>query len=257
MTISEFLMPLTQPLGFVWAILLLASLINFRRKHPGMGWLMAALVVFLSALDCTPLAPYLLGQLENPYLAHTVRNATPCDAIVLLGGGSFVSMEENYHLGLGNHSARLIAAAELMRERKGNVLVLGGAGRRFGEKLELESDPVRLWLSSWKVFEAPIVALGESHNTHDEAVATAKLAGASNWKKIGLVTSAWHMRRATAVFQAVGLDVEPIATDFQASGVESRFRTVIPTGDGLRVMGYYLHEEIGWFVYKHRGWITK
>jgi uncharacterized SAM-binding protein YcdF (DUF218 family) len=72
-----------------------------------------------------------------------------------------------------------------------------------------------------------------------------------------LVTSALHLRRAEAVFRKQGVDVTPIACDFQVYGVPrtSAFPSPFPSQHRLDLLSLYLHEQIGWWVYKWRGWV--
>jgi uncharacterized SAM-binding protein YcdF (DUF218 family) len=99
--------------------------------------------------------------------------------------------------------------------------------------------------------------LGICANTHDEALQFRKLKEAEGWQKVLLVTSALHMRRAEAVFRKQGVDVTPVACDFQVHGVLGApgFPSPFPRQHRLDLLSLYLHEQIGWWVYKWRGWI--
>ena len=85
------------------------------------------------------------------------------------------------------------------------------------------------------------------------------LAAERGWKQILLVTSASHMRRAEAVFKKEGLRVIPVACNFEVEGDD--FKTVdgaftpFPKLDGFVFLSRYLHEKIGWSLYRLRGWI--
>jgi uncharacterized SAM-binding protein YcdF (DUF218 family) len=65
------------------------------------------------------------------------------------------------------------------------------------------------------------------------------------------------MRRAEAVFQKQGVDVTPVACDFQVYGVPrtSGFSSPFPRQHRLDLLSLYLHEQIGWWVYRWRGWV--
>jgi uncharacterized SAM-binding protein YcdF (DUF218 family) len=65
------------------------------------------------------------------------------------------------------------------------------------------------------------------------------------------------MRRAEAVFRKQGIQVTPIACDFQVYGVSGTagFPSPIPSQHRLALLALYLHEIIGWRVYKWRGWV--
>ena len=86
------------------------------------------------------------------------------------------------------------------------------------------------------------------------------LVEANEWKSVMLVTSAWHMRRAEAVFQSTGVRVIPVACDFTGfypSPNSSFFGhcLLFPQAGRLDVLRMYLQERIGWLYYRSRGWI--
>lgn len=78
--------------------------------------------------------------------------------------------------------------------------------------------------------------------------------------RILLVTSAYHLRRAEAVFRKAGMDVIPVACDFVAGLAELESKPLfnpIPRPGGFDKMQLYMHEVIGWWVYRWRGWVGK
>jgi uncharacterized SAM-binding protein YcdF (DUF218 family) len=100
--------------------------------------------------------------------------------------------------------------------------------------------------------------LDYSSNTKDEADQTKVLAEKNGWKKIILVTSAFHMGRAEALFKKTGLVVVAVGSDFEGlSSLEADFRiySIVPGSGGFQALGFYLHEQVGWLYYKLRGWI--
>ncbi|MBT3614762.1 MAG: YdcF family protein [Verrucomicrobia bacterium] len=94
-------------------------------------------------------------------------------------------------------------------------------------------------------------------HTRDEATNTAALAKEQGWKKIILVTSAWHMRRSVAMFEKVGLVVVPVGTDFVGtSALETHWSFYpVPWYYGFHTLSMYGHEQLGWLYYRLRGWI--
>lgn len=91
-------------------------------------------------------------------------------------------------------------------------------------------------------------------STHDEARRMTALARARGWRRVALVTSPAHTRRACATFERAGLAVvcTPAPARDAAWGGPTPLRT---PGDRLRVTASWLYEEIGWVVYHARGWV--
>jgi len=115
---------------------------------------------------------------------------------------------------------------------------------------------VQDWVTRWALIGSSITNLGPCLTTHDEAVAFKKLKDGQGWSKVILVTSALHLRRAEALFHKLGMDVIPVAADFEAFGVspESGF-SPFPRVHRLYLLSLYAHEKIGWWLYRARGWV--
>jgi uncharacterized SAM-binding protein YcdF (DUF218 family) len=77
------------------------------------------------------------------------------------------------------------------------------------------------------------------------------------WQRVILVTSAYHMRRATAVFQTAGVTVTPAPCNFltEISTPPSPPGWNFPTWHGFATMSIWMHEQAGWWIYRTRGWI--
>ena len=113
------------------------------------------------------------------------------------------------------------------------------------------------WIKAWKPFNQPVYDLGVNSNTRDEAINALELANKRGWKKIALITSAWHMRRSKALFEQVGFEVVPVGSDLQGTtALENNWSFYpVPHTAGFNHLSWYMHEQIGWLYYKLRGWL--
>jgi uncharacterized SAM-binding protein YcdF (DUF218 family) len=251
----NFFGPLFHPLGLVWSALLVLGAANLARKNRSGGLALLGVWALMTAVGSTPLPEFLVASLERPFLGKTVSAAKPGDAVLMLGGAVHFSPNDAFRLGFSEAAPRVVTAVEAVRQHKGSALVLGGGGYRQDGRDEPESALLRNFLQSWKVCDAPIYALGVCQNTHDEALAFQKLARAHGWRRIVLVTSAAHLRRASGLFRQIGLPIEVVACDFRAVGVQRPFRSIFPGTEGFELLDIYLHETIGWHGYRWRGWV--
>ncbi len=95
-------------------------------------------------------------------------------------------------------------------------------------------------------------------NTADEAVAARKLFSVTKEKKIILVTSAFHMRRAQYLFEHEGFDVVPFRVDYQVEKVSDlTILRFLPSAAALERSEKALHEMIGWLYYWARWQFAK
>jgi len=175
-----------------------------------------------------------------------------------LGGGDRNSQHDLFGFAVSDGASRNLTAIQLVRSGKAKTLVLGGSCDSLPSLPNVPSmKVVQDWVTDWDLVSGHVVTnLGFCRNTHDESIAFKKMAQNQGWTNAILVTSALHMRRGLALFKKQGIDVTPVAADFQAFGVppEPVF-SPFPRQHRLFLLALYMHEKIGWFVYRARGWI--
>ena len=71
------------------------------------------------------------------------------------------------------------------------------------------------------------------------------------------VTSALHLRRAEATIRKLNGEVAIVACDFRVCGVKQEpWKSFpFPQTQRMRLLQDYLHEVVGGWVYRWRGWI--
>jgi uncharacterized SAM-binding protein YcdF (DUF218 family) len=248
---------LIEPLGFVWALLVAATIVFLRRRRWRASLATGLPAVLLFVFGSTDFPGWLLRGLERPYAGVDIAALPKADAIVMLGGGVQPARFEVGGMHLTLAADRLMMAVELSRLEKAPALVLGGAAAEFPEGDRSESETVRKWIVERELSRGEVIALPVCRDTHDEAVFTAKLAAERGWQQVLLVTSANHMRRAAATFHTAGVRVIPAPCNFhtELSKPPSLEPPGIPKAGGFEKTGMWLHEQIGWLEYRRRGWI--
>lgn len=258
-TLLRHLLLLIEPVGFLWACLLVLTLALVRRRLWRLATLSAFVVVAITVIGSTGLPGAMLASLERPYAGVKIDALPVCDAVVMLGGGTEPSRYEVGTLHFNQAGDRVLMAVELIRLGKAPVLVLGGAGAPLDGEVKVEADLLARLLAEWKLTPAPttVVSLGQCSSTRDEAARVMKLANERGWKRVLLVTSANHMRRASAVFQTTGVSVVPAPCGFltEVSTSPSPPGWHIPTWHGFAKISTWLHEQVGWWMYRSRGWL--
>ena len=96
-----------------------------------------------------------------------------------------------------------------------------------------------------------MLAVGPSSRTSEEALALARLFRERGWAHAIAVSSPLHSRRASAALEKQGLRVTSVPSVETRFDVESFDRP----DERRRAFGSILHERIGLFVYRRRGWI--
>ncbi|HZM01724.1 MAG TPA: YdcF family protein [Candidatus Saccharimonadales bacterium] len=207
-------------------------------------------------MGSTSLTEKLISAEEQPYAGQPHLPALPADAVVALGGDEHLSHNDLLGFAMGEGGSRVLTAVELVRLGKARTLVLGGSSPIPGRPDAPSMGVLQDWVTSWGLTAGSVTNLGICINTHDEAVAFRALARRQGWLKVILVTSALHMRRSVALFKTQGIDVTPVAADFKAAGVSPPLPlSPFPRERRLFLMTLYMHEKIGWWVYRARGWV--
>jgi len=213
-----------------------------------------AVLIFL--IGSTSFVDAMVARAERPQALADIDRLAEADVVVALGGGYYLSENDTFGFSLSDGGSRVLTALELVRRRKAKDLVLGGSVPLAG-KHGVGATLVQQWVLAWGLTTVAVTYLGLCANTHDEALRFKELSTQRGWRKVILVTSALHMPRSIAVFAAQGITVKPVACDFQAYGVPSVQGdfSPFPRQGRFRVLSRYLHEKIGWWVYRARGWV--
>jgi uncharacterized SAM-binding protein YcdF (DUF218 family) len=255
--VTNAFLTLIQPLGLSW--LLLGSWVVWglwRRRWrlvavPGLAWLV------LSLITCTPVASVLLARLEGKVPPVEIAALPVVDAIVCLGGGAEPSLVEPSGLHLKTGADRLSTALVLLAQGKAPVLVLGGGGYEQGGVMHSEADDVLRALATLGVDTSSLMSLGLCAHTRDEAIKVAELAKQRGWKKVLLVTSAYHLPRSIGAFEKEGVELVAVPCNYLSSvnRIGDLHWLHLPHSGGFLIFGTWFHEWLGTWVYRWRGWL--
>jgi uncharacterized SAM-binding protein YcdF (DUF218 family) len=237
-----------QPLNLAIFLLLaglLAALIG-RRRLAVTGSVLAFLILALSAW--TSLGAIMLNPLEERFPRPPLPQKI--DGIVVLGGGfegAINLVRGGYELNSGGD--RMVETAILARRfPTAKVVVSGGTGELF---LEGEGDATtapRL-LTVLGVTADRLVLESKSRNTYENAVFTKELVTPKPGETWLLVTSAFHMPRAKALFDKAGFAAVPWPVDYRTSGKEGIGLFRDNPADSLQATTTAIREWIGLIAY--------
>jgi len=245
-----------QPLNLT-IFLLLAGLVAAmigRRRVAITGSLLALLILALSAW--TSLGAMMLNPLEERFARPPLPEKV--DGIVVLGGGfegAINLARGGYELNAGGD--RMVETAVLARRfPQARVVVSGGSGELF---LEGEGDAAtapRL-LTALGVAPDRLTLEDKSRNTYENAVFTKALVTPKPGETWLLVTSAFHMPRAKALFDKAGFATLPWPVDYRTSGREGIGLFRDNPADSLQATTMAIREWIGLFAYWLSGRIDR
>jgi uncharacterized SAM-binding protein YcdF (DUF218 family) len=245
-----------QPLNLT-IFLLLAGLIAAmigRRRLAATVSVLAFLILALSAW--TSLGAMMLNPLEERFPRPPLPDKV--DGIVVLGGGfegAINLARGGYELNAGGD--RMVETAVLARRfPQAKVVVSGGTGELF---LDGEGDAAtapRL-LTALGVASERLILENKSRNTYENAVFTKALVTPRPGETWLLVTSAFHMPRAEALFDKAGFATLPWPVDYRTSGREGIGLFRDNPADSLQATTMAIREWIGLFAYWLSGRIDR
>lgn len=249
--LTVFVLPLGWALGLGGAALW-ALARGWRRTGGGLLGLQLALL-WLAAMPAT--AYWLASRLERLHPPVALEQTPVAEAAILLGG-AVGPVGQPPTENLTGASDRVLRAARLFRAGKvEKILVSGGRLPWLGETRP-ESEAIRDLLIEWGVAPEAILLESSSLNTWQNARQTALLVREQGWQRMLLITSASHMPRALASFRKAGLRVIPSPTDYatvQPPVLDAL--DFLPDAGALAQSSRMLHEWIGTFYYRWRGWL--
>ena len=234
------------PLGISMAIIFFGTI--FRK------WLFVWLgLLLLWALSMPLVGDSLIRQVEDYETRLAVEALDEADAVVVLGG-QLLQMPGVPYGEWGHAADRFEGGLEVFRAGKAPLLFFMGAklpwetGAASEGKL-LAERAVRLGIPRSKICVSPIVG-----NTADEAAEVQKMLAPVENPDIILVTSAFHMRRASFLFQEAGMIVQPFPVDFRTPRYkELTVIDFLPSAEALEKSEIAIRELLGLFYYKVKG----
>jgi len=199
------------------------------------GWTVALLVALWLAVAFTPLTVWLEDGLVR-------RDPLQAADIVYV----FASRIQGDGDPSTDAMSRLLKGIELVADGRAPRLAVSEIPPPNGRYLPI----ARLWMETFAP-RGQVLSVGSTVNTHDEALAVARLCRERGWRRVLAVTSPTHARRAAATLETQALEV------ISAPAIETNFdleRLVWPD-DRRQAFAAIAHERIGLLVYRHRGWI--
>jgi uncharacterized SAM-binding protein YcdF (DUF218 family) len=255
-SILRYFSALSEPIGLFWLLLIFLGGYKILRRRWDAGLSLLFMAGLLWCISTPMFVKPLLAEMEKKYANKSIEQLPNCDAVVVLGSGFFPSDFDVCGAGLNESADRIFSGIDLIYKGKARYLIIGGGvHERDGVKIAY-GEFIERWLQNFKLIRMPVLNVGPARNTYEEALATKVLMQKYKLQSLYLVTSAYHMDRAVAVFKHAGLQVVPFASDFQCYGVQTpNFRCeYIPQRKYLEYLEYYLHEKFGLLLYTIKGW---
>jgi uncharacterized SAM-binding protein YcdF (DUF218 family) len=234
--LEKILTNLSMPVSLCLALGLAAMfLLSFGRRRLT-GVMLTTSLALLWVFSTPVIAQMLVASLENQ-IAGTAR-PEKSDVAILLGGGS-------------DNLGRALCASRLLRAAQVRFILISA---RYQTR-EPEAQSIARLLKEWGIPEDVLILESQSRNTFENAQRSKPIWDAHGFKSGLLVTSAFHMPRALAVFRHAGFNVEPAPTNFYGGpSFEEGVLAIFPNAAALQTSSSALKEWLGLMIHRLRGW---
>lgn len=200
-----------DPVFILFILLLICFIVCLTSgKKKGGALILLLTIVLLYGFSIEPVSGYLSYQLEKDYIRdRPARENTRIDVVVALSGGNY-DIQALYKTFPGeNTTIRLVQAVRMYKDYNAQFLVCSGKGKNKIADAELMAQMAEMF----GVPRERIRIDAKSENTYEHAVEMNKMFIDKDIR-IGLVTSAYHMKRSEKMFRKYFKHVLPLASNY-------------------------------------------
>ena len=176
------------------------------------------------------MANQLAKGLEHPYFGFQLNDLEKLDAIFVLGGGTTTNL--NGEPQLVESGDRVAMAAKVFRAGKTERVICTGMRtyRLSVETLEVSEEAEAILIGLGVPSDSIETLAGQ--NTSQEMQAIKRwMAENPTVTRIGILTSAWHLKRAMRLAGAAGIKATPVPADFISRNSAVSADWIIPSAE--------------------------
>jgi uncharacterized SAM-binding protein YcdF (DUF218 family) len=247
--LKQMLLFFAMPLG-IGGVIVLAGVVLRRRYLCVVG----VVVIWVCAMPVT--GNWFIRVVEEWTVRTPAESMPQADAIVVLSGGRVTAPGDSV-VSEWQDADRFFGGIELYQAGKAPMLIYTDGWSPRYPQAPSQGQAYARFARAYGVPDAALHTTEKVVNTAAEARAVAELISVRKDgdcpRRILLVTSAYHMRRAKLLFARAGIKVVGFPVDFQVSvGGEMTVRDFVPQAECLEDVEKGLKEVYGWF-WSYRG----
>ncbi len=241
---------MAQPWFVVIAIVILCGVAARSVQQRALGRWLTTVGLVAWILSTPLLTGNVVRWWESQIPSGVVTRQLPLDTLVVLGGGTGAT--PNGDAQLGSSGDRVMLAARLYHRgcvrrlvTTGDTLVIAGA--LGGSEIPMHSDPSEATRQIWRDLNIPdeVIVDLPGENTTSEVRSLREHPELWRGKRCGILTSAFHLPRAMRIARREGLELVPIASDYQGSVGPITVTSLLPDARALGTLQSIWKEWIG------------
>lgn len=245
---EKTLKALVAPVGLVWVFLFIALWHGLLARKGKLALACGSAWLLLTLGGNSFVALWLAASLQSTYENVRVENLPALEVILVTGGGTSTAPSGQPQASSAGDRV-LVAARMAMRDPSSRIVCSGNNALTVKGVDATPASEMKQLLVQLGVPESRLELIG-GQNTAEEMAEFAQWlerngAGAS---RIGIVTSAWHMKRTLRLAGRHSIEAQPIPADFIVIHPRATPNLFIPGAQNLLVCEKCLHEWLAALV---------
>jgi uncharacterized SAM-binding protein YcdF (DUF218 family) len=252
-TLAKLLSPLFDPLNALVVLTAIGALLLLWRKKRAGTVVVGASAFVLVVVSITPLAPWMLHELES-VVPRPAQLPARVDGILLLGGAQDTRLTEAYgnpHFN-GDASAIFEFLSLARRYPEARLAFSGGSGLLSPVKTS-EGEVMRRLVAQAGLAPTRLSVEEKSRDTFENAALSKALLAPKAGEVWMLVAAARHMPRAKATFERQGWTVLAYPAAYRAPPDAWKTEWDLDATGNFRDLGQLVHEALGYAAYRIAG----
>ena len=244
---------LLMPVGLIWMMLIIIVGVCFLGRQRAAGFFALVSLVLLSVAGNSYVSNALVQSLEQPYIDQSPPAADEIDIVILLGGGATTDLRGTSQLASSGDRVAAAARYYTAASDAGASPLIVCTGSQVYRSNELDLDPNQESKNNLIALGVPEknIQLLEADNTSQEMRSIKRWLDESaevQGKRVGILTSAWHLPRAMRLAKAEGIEATPMPSDFRSQFFAPKVGMVVPTVNSLQVSSFAIKEMLAGLV---------
>ncbi len=243
---QKVLVALVKPLGLIWLALLATTCFALLNRWWSIASSLAMVTLGLWIAGNGWVAERAISHLERMVAPEPLDGNARWDVLVVLGGGT--SSAPSGRAQVADSGDRVLLAAQLYLAGRADLLVTTGSS--FPGLSGGLDGPAEHTIAIWRSLGVPpgVIERLEGINTSQELQQLRGRAELWQDKRVGLVTSAWHLPRAMRLAERQQLDLIPVAADVRSRPAQQQSIWWVPHADAVLMLERVLNEWLGMAV---------
>ena len=243
--LNKILPYLIYPITIITFFLIWAAI---SRKRLPVILALVLLIITSSPIVSHQMVAYIDGQERK----KIVEDMEVADSIVVLSGMIGPIMTKQGVAYEWGDPDRFFGGIELIKAGKAKNIIFTGGIMPWQKNIQPEGQILAKFAEDFRIPSSQIIVTGDVENTRDEAKAVREILTKNNTNKVILVTSAFHMPRASKLFLKEGIEVQTYPVDFKVGISNITPMDFLPSADAFSGFQFSLRELIGRAYYRFR-----